>query len=283
MATQIDNHSIESFSQAVHQEFSSRGGLLMDKVNMRRDNAKVFTFPVIGIADTHVHIPGSDITRSEPTRSQVQMTVENYVTQVPIDSFEEMQTNVDVKRDIVERVAQALRNRMDQIIIDALVAATITKTVAATFPSVSADNLNLAQVKEARRLLRADDVNGPLYLAAHVDGIHHFLDDTTLTSIDYNREKPLVEGTIGYYYGMNFIEVPDMTVGGVVAGLPVTGGGLRTNFAWSPSAIGAGMSKDFEIRVDYDPRLGGDVVTGKFSAVAGVIDPKGTVEISTQE
>ncbi len=170
--------------------------------------------------------------------------------------------------------------QVDQFIIDALNASGTTKTVADTI-SGAADNLTLAAMREAARLLDVDGVpDSGRFLAVHANGLHHLLEDTQVTSSDYNTVKALVSGDLDTYYGFKIIKLGDRPNEG---GLPVPSASHRTSFAWHMDAMGAIMSRDIEIRVDYVPEKGADFVSAFVAANAKAIDATGIVSIETDE
>ena len=204
----------------------------------------------------------------------------NYVISEMTDIFLNNQVGFDERQELVQVIAQALGRRLDQVIIDTLVAATPTNQVGDDIGG-SADNLNVAMFAESSRLLSASGVpmNDRTFLC-HYDGYHHFIQESDVKTIDSNFHKPFENGNQPRFYGFGLMPIGDYEGEG---GLPAPAANHRSNFAWQKNAVGLAMNMEPKITIDWEPSYGAHRVTGYMSAGAVIIQDSGVVEITTDE
>jgi hypothetical protein len=88
--------------------------------------------------------------------------------------------------------------------------------------------LNQQKILGAKYLLDLNDVpSSDRYFVGHPKGLTDLLQDTTLTSIDYNSVKALVRGEVDTFLGFTFIwtTLVDLTTG------------VYTNYAWHKNSM----------------------------------------------
>lgn len=277
MTIELSDSLIKAFESEVHHQFQS-AGKLRNVVRVKSVQGNQVQFPVMNKGTAAARgTAQSALSLMDVAHAPVTISMSNFVASDLTDIFQQAQVNFDERQELVKTIANALARRMDQIIIDGLVAATITNTVAADI-SGSSDNLTLAAIREAARLLDTANVgSGERALVIHASGLHHLLADTTVTSADHNSVRALMAGDLDTFYGFKVVTLGDMAEGG----LPLSSG-ARTNFAFRKEAVGVGINLE-RIEVNYEPGYASWRVTGFLSAGAGVIDPTGVVEITTAE
>lgn len=171
-----------------------------------------------------------------------------------VDKQDELRLLIDPASEYVVNAAKAMNRTKDDIIIASFNANAVsvdsneaTATVALGAGQLIANggtNLILSKVKDAKRLLDDQDVDDDeRYLVASPAGIRKLLDDTTVTSSDYNQIKALVQGDLDTYLGFKFIRSTRLP----------KAGNVRSCFAWHKNGIGLAMGKDTMHRVDERP------------------------------
>ena len=177
----------------------------------------------------------------------------------------------------------AMGRAVDEAIITAFDADAQTGkdgTTAVSFPSGQhivdgGTNLTLSKLIQAKEIFGNNDVDeSDLYIVVSPAGITKLLNDTNVTSADYNTVRALVMGEIDTYVGFKFIQ---STL------LPKTGD-IREHFAWSPMTMGLGMGLELSTTVDRLPTKSNATqvyVSGSFGAVR-IVD-EGVVKISADE
>lgn len=138
-----------------------------------------------------------------------------------IDSQDEIRMLVDPRSAYAEAMAMALGRKIDDIIIAAAtgnstsmdntdtsstVALPSTQIVDEDFGTADS-NLTLAKMIEARKIILGNNVdkNEQLYLVHNADALGALLNDTTITSADYNSVRALTSGEIDTFLGFKFI------------------------------------------------------------------------------
>lgn len=180
---------------------------------------------------------------------------------------------VDDKQALARAAVAGMNRRKDRTILDAMINANQTGksgTTSTTLPagqvvSVSfggtASSLNVAKVREALRLMLANDVDVDMeefYMAPDAKAHTALLAETQVTSKDYNAARDglpiLREGKIDRFLGWNFIHCERAaefisTDDAAGQSTPVMG--------WAKSGMYLGMWKDMNIRIDERSDLRG--------------------------
>ena len=116
----------------------------------------------------------------------------------------------------------------------------------------STTTMNLDKLRGAKYLLDKNDVSSAdRYIVCNPKVIWDLLGDSTLTSIDYNNVKVLVDGQVNQFMGFTFITVADEL-------LPVASGtALYTTYFWNKESMLLSLGQDLAgltVRVDELPQ-----------------------------
>tara|TARA_R100000005_G_scaffold95101_2_gene75370 strand:+ start:26 stop:859 length:834 start_codon:yes stop_codon:yes gene_type:complete len=277
MAQGISSAFVELFDAEVKQAY--QGSRMLAGVTRERNNVEgnVVKFPKIGKGTATVRVPQTDVTPLNVTYSQVSATMSDYIAAEYSDIFHQAKVNFDERRELVQVVGNAIGRRMDQLVIDALNAASSPSTVA-TSVGGAGTNMNLAKLLAAKKALDANNVPAEgRCIIIHANGLSALLDETELTSSDFATVKALSQGEIDTFLGFKFIMLGDRDEGGLP--LPST----RTNFAFHRDAVGLGVSMAQKSEINYVPEKTSFLVSSMFSAAAVAIDDEGIVKISSTE
>ncbi len=277
MAVAISNAFVQMFDAEVKQAYQgarSLAGVIRERTNVEGNQVK---FPKIGKGTATIRVPQTDVTPLNVSYSQVTATMSDYIAAEYSDIFNQQKVNFDERRELVQVVAGAIGRRMDQLVIDALNAASAPSTVATTVGGAGT-NMNLAKLLAAKKAL--DTKNVPAEgrcMLIHANGLAALLDETELTSSDFATVKALSTGEIDTFLGFKFITLGDRDEGGLP--LPST----RTCFAFHRDAIGMGIGMGQRSEINYVPEKTSFLVSSMFSAGAVAIDDEGIVKISATE
>jgi N4-gp56 family major capsid protein len=277
MAQGISSAFVELFDAEVKQAYQA--SRMLAGITRERNNVEgnVVKFPKIGKGTATVRVPQTDVTPLNVTYSQVSVTMSDYIAAEYSDIFHQAKVNFDERRELVQVVGNAIGRRMDQLVIDALNAASSPSTVA-TSVGGAGTNMNLAKLLAAKKALDAKNVPAEgRCMIIHANGLSALLDETELTSSDFATVKALSQGEIDTFLGFKFIMLGDRDEGGLP--LPST----RTNFAFHRDAVGLGVSMAQKSEINYVPEKTSFLVSSMFSAGAVAIDDEGIVHISSTE
>ena len=277
MAVGISSAFVQLFDAEVKQAYQGAralAGVTRERTNVEGNQVK---FPKIGKGTATVRVPQTDVTPLNVTYSQVTATMSDYIAAEYSDIFQQSKVNFDERQELVQVVGGAIGRRMDQLVVDALNAASSPSTVA-TSVGGAGTNMNLAKLLAAKKAL--DTKNVPAEgrcMLIHANGLSALLDETELTSSDFATVKALSTGQLDTYLGFKFITLGDRDEGGLP--LPST----RTCFAFHRDAIGLGISMNQRSEINYVAEKTSFLVSSMFSAGAVAIDDDGIVKISATE
>lgn len=279
MAVQISNAFVTLFDAEVKQAY--QGQRLLAGVTRERSGVEGSTvkFPKIGKGSATIRVPQTDVTPLNVSYSQVTATMEDYIAAEYSDIFNQQKVNFNERQELVQVVSGAIARRMDQICLDALAASSTSNTVDNDIGGTDS-NLNIEKLREAKKLLDADNVpmEGRTILI-HANSLSSLLGETEVTSADFNTVRALVTGDINTFMGFRFITFGDRDEGG----LPIDGSDDRTLYAFHRDAVGLGIGMNQTSRVDYIAEKTSFLVASMFSAGAVAIDDEGIVKITCRE
>jgi len=278
MAQGITSAFVQLFDAEVKQAYQagrSLAGVTRERNNVEGNQVK---FPKIGKGTATVRVPQTDVTPLNVTYSQVTATMSDYIAAEYSDIFHQQKVNFDERRELVQVVGNAIGRRMDQLVIDAINAASSPSTVST---DVGGDdtNLNLAKLLAAKKAMDAKNVPAEGRCAViHANGLSALLDETELTSSDFATVKALSTGEIDTFLGFKFITIGDRDEGG----LPLSGS-VRTNLFFHRDAAGLGVGMGQRSEINYVAEKTSFLVASMFSAGAVAIDDEGIVKVSATE
>jgi hypothetical protein len=283
MAISISNAFVTLFDSEVKQAYQAQralAGITRERTNVEGSTVK---FPKIGKGTASVRIPQTDVTPLNVTYSQVTATMTDYIAAEYSDIFHQQRVNFNERQELVQVVSGAIGRRMDQVVLDALAAASSTGTVAKTIAddgtTGSDSNLNVGKLRAAKKYL--DGKNVPMEgrsIVIHANNLSALLGLTSVTSQDFNTVKALVNGELDTFLGFKFITLGDRDEGG----LPLSGSD-RTVYAFHRDAVGMAIGMNQTSRVDYIPEKTSFLVASMFSAGSVAIDSEGIVKITCTE
>lgn len=279
MSKNLDQVLVKKFEAEAIQAFQESTVGLRNAVRVKdAKGAKQVQFQVYGslIANerTAVHTP---IPVQDAALTPAVATVKNYVASSMTDIFLNNQVGFDDRQEAVQAIVAAMGRRLDQVVIDALDAASISNIVAKNV-SGSNDNLNVAMFAKTAELLGSKVPETDRHILVHDKGFYHFIQESDVKDIDTNFRKPLADGKLPNYMGFNIHKIANRDEGGLALST-----NDRTNYAWQKSAIGLAINMEPKIMIDWEPSYGAHRVSGYLSAGGVVIQAAGVVDITTSE
>ena len=200
-------------------------------------------------------------------------TLANWNAPEYTDIFDAAEVNFDEKQELADTIAGALGRRSDQLVIDALDAATPTTIAHGGLA------LTMAKVIDAQVALRGKGVpNSNLFAAVNSAGLGGLLKDEKATSADYQTVKALVSGDVNSLAGFNFIILDDRAEGG----LTVTTNTVDSYF-FNRESVGLAIGIDMKTSVDWVPQKTSWLCNGMLKAGAVVRDADGIVKVEYKD
>lgn len=279
MAINLSTAFVTLFDAEVKQAYQGQA-MLRGAVRVRSGvEGSTYKFPKIGKGVAQVRVPQTDVAPLNVTYGQVTVTLADFIAAEYSDIFMQAKVNFDERRELVQVVSAAIGRRQDQIILDALDASSTSLTVANSIGGADS-NLNVAKLREAKRLLDGNNVPMPdRHLLIHADSLASLLSETAVTSSDFNTVKALVQGDINTFLGFQFHLMGDRAEGG----LPIDGSSDRTLYAFHRDAIGMAEGIAPRTEINYVAEKVSFLVASMFSAGSSSIDDEGIVKITCRE
>ena len=279
MSISLSNAFVTLFDAEVKQAYQGKA-MLVPAVRQRRGvEGSTVKFPKVGRGVATVRVPQTDVTPLNVGFSSVTLTLADFNAAEYSDIFSQAKVNFDERQELVQVVAGAMGRRQDQMILDALDGSSTSLTVANSIGG-STTNMNIAKLREAKRLL--DKGNVPpdgRHIIIHANGLSNLLSETSVTSSDFNSVKALVQGEINTYLGFTFHVLGDRSEGG----LPIDGSLDRTCYAFHKDAVGYGEGIAMRTEINYIAEKTSWLVNEVFSAGAIAIDDEGIVKLTCRE
>jgi hypothetical protein len=181
----------------------------------------------------------------------------------------------DTMPPLAEVVGKACGRRLDQTIIDPLIA----NFASATIPAGGV-GMTEGKVREVVRLFDSRAVpRENRYLLVSATVYDQMRAIPTLTSRDFGETSVARTGQLPTVFGVTVIMMDDVRPEG---GLPKSGA-IRQCFAWDRMAVGVALGAEENTQIDWIPMLKSWQVNQGFTAGGVVIDPEGVIRVDCQE
>jgi hypothetical protein len=279
MAISLSNAFVTLFDAEVKQAYQGKA-MLVGAVRQRRGvEGSTVRFPKVGRGVATARVTQTDVTPMNVGFSNVTCTLSDWNAAEYSDVFSQQKVNFDERSELAQVVGAAIGRRQDQLILDALNGASGTGTVANSIGG-SNTNMNISKLREAAKILNAKNVpSDGRHIIIHANSLAAMLEQTSVTSSDFNTVKALVQGEINQYMGFTFHVLGDRSEGG----LPIDGSSDRTLFAFHKDAIGYAEGIAPRTEINYVPEKTSWLVNALFSAGSIAIDAEGIVKITARD
>jgi len=213
----------------------------------------------------------SDVTAMDVSHGTVSCALGNYVAPEYTDIFDAVEVNFDERRELATTIASALGRRVDQLILDALSAGS---TIAD-----GGSNMTLPKITEASSILSDNGVPmSDRIMVCSPAAIEKMMNDSTITSADYNALRVLMSGEINTFMGFQWKMIETRAEGGLAST-----GTVRDCYAFHKSSLGLAVGIDASTEVNYVPEKVSWLSLGKVKAGAVAIDTSGIVKVQIDE
>ena len=253
MSNQITTAFVNQFSSNIQMLSQQMGSLLRNAVDVETVNGEKAFFDQVGSAAAVLRTSRhADTPLIDTPHSRRMVTLSDYEYADLIDDQDKVRLLVDPTSTYARAAAAAMGRAMDDVIISAALGTAYTGKDGSTSTAFDTSNnqiaagasgLTLAKLIEAKEILDSGDVDPsiPRYIACSPKQISDLLNNTTVTSSDYNTVKALAMGEINSFVGFNFI---------VTNRLGVDGSSNRRVIAWAMDGIKAAIGKEPTARID---------------------------------
>jgi len=172
-----------------------------------------------------------------------------------IDDFDKLRMLIDPQSAYSQNAAWAVGREMDDIMFEKFFADAATGedgSGTTSFPagqqvSKNSEGLNVDKLREARKILLQNEVDLDMetpYIAIPAKAQDDLLNQTEVTSSDFNTVRALVQGEIDTFLGMRFIRTERV---------PTDDSGDYRIPVWVPSGMALAVSKEPTARIEERP------------------------------
>jgi len=272
------------FDDQVKQAYQTMGatnGGIANAVTQRNEVVgDTYKFRAMGKGLANQKASQADVTPMDISHSLITATLENWNAPEYTDIFDAAEVNFDEKQELASTIAGALHRRREQIIIDAMDAATPGATVGVAVGAADS-NMNIEKVIRAAKEL--NDAGVPMdkdrHLMTSASGLEAMLNESQVGSSDFSSVQALMTGELNYWMGFNWHIIETRDEGG----LTIDGNDVRNSYAWHKSAVGMATGIDIRASVDWTPVKTSWLCNGLMKCGAAIRDTAGLILINNDE
>lgn len=264
MSVQITNAFVDMYKANVYHLTQQKGSKLRRAVRVESITGKSAFFEQIGATSARKRTSRhSDTPRMDTPHARRRVTTESYDWADLVDGEDQIRMLIDPCSQYAEAAAMAMGRAMDDEIVRAADATSytgvdgststayntaMTVTVQVRGPGVTAANLglNVSKILEAAERLGTQDVDPDeeKYMIVNARQIKSLLNDTRISSADYNVVKPLVEGQVSKFGGFTIIPCNRITT---------DANGYDKVLYWAKGGMLLGLGKDITTKIGERP------------------------------
>jgi hypothetical protein len=251
MSTQITTAFVNQFSSNVAMLSQQMGSLLRSAVDVESVTGEKSYFDQVGsvaaVARASRH---QDTPLLETPHSRRQVALTTYEWADLIDDSDRVRLLADPTSSYARAAAAAIGRSQDDVIIAAMGGTAKTGKEGATSTTFASGQkivhgsagLTIAKLVSAKKLLDANDVDPSIkrYIVVSPEQIEDLLNNTTVTSSDFNTVKALSQGDISSFVGFQFITSNRLKDDGT----------SRLCYAWAQDGMKMAIGKDVMARID---------------------------------
>ena len=255
MSSQITTAFVEQYSANIQMLSQQMGSLLRDAVRIESIVGKDAYFDQIGKVTAQLKVSRhSDTPQIDTPHSRRRCSLADYEFADLIDQQDKVRLLIDPTSSYAKAAAYAMGRAMDDVIIAAALGTANTGVSGGTAVALPAANItavgtggantmNIAKLALAKQKLDAGDVDPSIkrHIVVSPTEIQDLLNNTTVTSSDFNTVKALVHGEIDSFMGFKFH---------VSNRLTQNGAGNTQCIAFAEDGLLLGIGKDVTARID---------------------------------
>ena len=255
MSSQITTAFVEQYSANIQMLSQQMGSLLRDAVRIESIVGKDAYFDQIGKVTAQLKVSRhSDTPQIDTPHSRRRCSLADYEFADLIDQQDKVRLLIDPTSSYAKAAAYAMGRAMDDVIIAAALGTANTgvsggTAVALPLANITAVNtggantMNIAKLALAKQKLDAGDVDPSIkrHIVVSPAEIQDLLNNTTVTSSDFNTVKALVQGEIDSFMGFKF-HVSNRLVDNAA--------GNTQCIAFAEDGLLLGVGKDVTARID---------------------------------
>jgi hypothetical protein len=216
MSTQITTAFVQQFSANIQMLSQQMGSLLRDAVDVESVNGEKAFFDQVGAASAVLRTSRhADTPLVDTPHSRRMVTMSDYEYADLIDDQDKVRLLADPTSTYSRAAAAAMGRAMDDVVIAAALGTAQTGKDGSTSTALPSGQkvahgsagLTIAKLLSAKEILDANSVDPSItrHIVVSPKQISDLLNNTTVTSSDFNTVKALAQGELNTFVGFNFI------------------------------------------------------------------------------
>lgn len=276
------NAAIISYDTEVKQAYQG-AAYIRNRIRVKTGVVgQTYDFRLMGEGVATQHTTAELITPADYSHTKIPATLTNWRVGDYTDLFDQAETNIDERMELAQANGNSVGRAEDQLIIDALDAATgIAGTVDEDLGGTDS-LINAVKLRRAKRFLMQQQARGGEHsILVNAQALEGALSETEITSADYQTFRALVDANLDekVAFGFKWMVIEDRTEGG----LPTGSSNIRLCFAFDRSAVGLAVGIEPRTYVDWVGERLSFLSQAVVKAGSTVIDPLGVVEVQSFE
>ena len=264
-----------------YQTMGATNGGIANAVTQRNNVVgDTYKFRAMGKGLANQKASQADVTPMDISHSLITATLTNWLAPEYTDIFDAAEVNFDEKQELAYTIAGALHRRREQLLIDAMDAATPGAQVATSVGGADS-NMNVEKVLRAAKELNDAGVamDKDRHIATSASGLEAMLNESQVGSSDFSSVQALMTGELNYWMGFNWHIIETRDEGG----LSTAAGDVRSSYAWHKSAVGLATGIDIRTDVNWVPVKTSWLCNGIMKCGVAIRDTAGLIEITARE
>ena len=285
MSKNLTNAAVTEFDSEVKHEYQGMK-TLRETVTVRTGViGEAYKFTRMGKGLANQKASQADVTPMDIAHDRQTANLQNWNAPEYTDIFDQAEVNFDEKAELAQTIAKAIGRREDQIIIDTMAGISYVASndqdpdTGRIFDVSGSANFTLALMRSAAGHL--DDIEAESdgrFIVVRALALQNLLEETQVTSSDFNTVKALVNGDLDTYMGFKIKKIGTRVEGGLPG--PVND---RVAFAWQKQAIGIAIGIDLKTTIDWVAQKTSWLANGIYKAGAVAREPQGVVKLQYDE
>jgi len=251
MSVEITTAMVEQYKSNVVLLAQQKGSRLRNFVRVEPITGENAFFESIGATaaqkKTTRHM---DTPQIDTPHSRRKVSMDDYVWSDFIDNEDKLRTLIDPASAYTLNAVAAFGRSMDDVLIAAASGTAYTGKTGGTAVSLPAGQkiangdtgLTIAKLVSAKGLFWSNDIDEDimLHIAVSSKQLQDLLNDSTVTSADYNSVKALVKGELDTFMGFKFHRTQRLSI---------DADDIRTCIAWAQDGVCLGLGADINTKV----------------------------------
>ena len=271
MSTSIPQHFIKQYESEVHEAYQRQGSKLRNTVRTKTNvTGSTVQFPKVGKGVASKKTRHGTVPVMNVDHTFVTATLEDHYAGDWHDKLDEMKTNINERQVIANAGAMALGRKTDDIILEAISAATLETAVGTTGMTVDKIEVSIAEMGERDVPVDHGEMYGLIGWREWTD----LLGEERFSSADYVPPSEMPYQGKGIWAKMYFgaMWMPHSVI------LP-DGSDITTNYLYHSSAVGHAIGHDVSADITWHGDRAAHFINHMMSQGATLIDNNGVQKI----